>query len=63
MSAIDLAAQIKSVAREIKMRESVYPRWVKAGKMKPENAAYEIECMRAALATLTELQASQPLLT
>lgn len=54
-----LDQQIQSVAREIKMRERVYPRWVASGKMKRENADYELECMKAILATLIGLQASQ----
>lgn len=47
-----LEEQIKSVEREITMRERVYPRWVAAGKMKQEKALFEIAAMRAVLETL-----------
>lgn len=49
---IPIEQQIRCVEREIRMRERVYPRWTAAGKMKPENAEYEIEAMRAVLRTL-----------
>ena len=52
-------AQIKSVAREIGLRERVYHRWVASGKMRPENATYEIDAMKAVLATLIGLQAAE----
>ena len=39
--------------REIAMRERVYPNWVKNGKMKLDQADYQIEAMRAVLRTLT----------
>lgn len=48
--------QIASVRREISFRESFYPRWVAAGKMKPENAEREIARMKAALQTLMDLR-------
>jgi hypothetical protein len=57
---ITLDQQIASVRREIGMRERVYPVWVNKGKMKPENASYEIDAMKAVLATLTEIAAKAP---
>lgn len=33
--------------RELAMRERVYPRWVRDGKMKAADADREIACMRA----------------
>jgi hypothetical protein len=53
---MDLDRQIACVAREIMMREAVYPRYVDAKKLKPEKAAYEIRCMTAVLATLEGLR-------
>jgi len=42
--------------REIAMRARVYPVWVNGGKMKPEKSAYEMEAMKAVLATLEQFQ-------
>lgn len=52
---IPLERQIKCVAREIGMRERVYPRWVAQGKMSQKVADEEIEAMRAVLASLQQL--------
>jgi hypothetical protein len=49
---VPLAQQIACVEREIKMRESSYPRWVQAGKMTQAKADAELLAMRAVLATL-----------
>lgn len=51
--------QIKCVRREIGMRERVYGSWVAKGKMRQENADYEIAAMRAVLATLERVQLEQ----
>jgi hypothetical protein len=59
MAQITLQQQIESVRREIGMRERVYPAWVGKGKMKPETATHEIEAMKAVLATLIGLEATQ----
>lgn len=48
----DLIEQMKSVRREISMREQVYPRWVADGKMKQTVADHELACMRAVLDTV-----------
>lgn len=53
---IPLAKQIACVEREIAMRESAYPKWVKNGRMKETTAAYELKAMRAVLVTLQGLQ-------
>ena len=39
--------KLKCAERELAMRKRVYPRLVDAGKLKPEQATYELECMRA----------------
>jgi len=59
MSQITLQQQIDAVAREIRMRESVYPRWVAAKKMSQDKADHEIAAMKAVAATLMGLQAVQ----
>ena len=43
---------LECVKREINMRKKVYPRWVSAGKMKPETANREIAVMEKVLETL-----------
>lgn len=50
----DLSAQVACVAREIAMRKRVYPKWVAAGKMKPDAADREIATMEAVLRTVCE---------
>ena len=50
---IDL--QIKCVAREIAMRERVYPKWVEAGRMKLDMAEREIATMKAVIETLKKV--------
>ena len=56
-SSLDM--QIRCVRREIAMRESVYPRWVQAGRMTQNQAAAEIQMMTAVLDTLTRLKESE----
>lgn len=55
---IPIESQVACVQREIRMRESVYPRWVSAGRMKAEKADDEIACMRAVLETLQRVAAT-----
>lgn len=58
---ITLADQIRCVQREIAMRERVYPKWVKDGRMPSTKAADELAAMKAVRATLLELeQAREP---
>ena len=49
-----MTEQIKCVKREISMRERVYPRFVKKGKMTQDEADREIATMKAVLDTLNE---------
>ena len=51
-----LDEQIKSVEREIGMRERVYPAWVRGKRMSQEKADHEMAAMRATLKTLIELR-------
>lgn len=57
---ITLETQIKCVARELKMRQSVYPHWVVSGRMTQTQAGNEITAMSAVLETLQGLQAPAP---
>lgn len=60
MSTITHQQMIDCVAREIKMREYVYPGRVAAKKMRQHKADHELEAMRAVLAHLIDLQATEP---
>lgn len=51
-----LDAQIACVAREIALRERVYPRFVSSGRMTYGKSQQELETMRSVLATLTRLR-------
>lgn len=53
---IPIAQQISEVVYELKMREDVYARRVRDGKMTQKVADYRIERMQAVLATLKWLQ-------
>lgn len=57
---VSLTDQIRSVEREIAMREKCYPGWVRSGRLKPDTAEHEIACMRAVLRTLREVRAGTP---
>jgi hypothetical protein len=52
MSEFSLEQQIKSVEREIALRENLYPRQVANGKMRQEESDFHISEMRAVLKTL-----------
>ena len=49
---ISLDEQIAAVERELKMRRSVYPRWVLTKKLSQDNADKEMARMEAVLGTL-----------
>ena len=53
---VSLEDQIKCVAREIKIRQTVYPQWVRTGRMRQDTADVEIARMTAVLETLKGLQ-------
>jgi hypothetical protein len=57
--AVSIEEQIASVEREIRMRESAYPRWIEQRRMTAKTAEYEIACMRAVLATLQQIAARE----
>ena len=52
---ITIAEQIECVDRELRIREKVYPRWVKSQKLTKVLAATELDRMRAVLGSLIKL--------
>lgn len=52
----ELDAEIAEAAREVAMRERVYPGWVKAGKMTQHQADRRLGLMRAILKRLKDLK-------
>ena len=54
---ITLDEQIACVAREIRMRRQVYPRWVEAHRMSQAQADHQLAAMTA---VLENLQAQRP---
>ena len=52
---ISVAEMIAEIEREIRMRESVYPRWVAAKKLSQAKADRQIAVMRAAVERLKEV--------
>lgn len=52
---VPIADQIACVAREIAMRERVYPRLIRQQRMSDTKAHQEIQTMRAVLRTLQGL--------
>lgn len=54
-TAVPLEDQIKCAKRELKMRESVYPKLVASGRMKREAALQQIDTMQAIVWTLESL--------
>lgn len=53
---ISLDEQIRCVIREIAMRESAYPRWIKDHRLTQAKADHEIAAMTAVLRTLQSLR-------
>lgn len=52
----NIERQLACVQRELKMREQVYPRWVREGKMTQRQMDQELEDMRAVEATLQSIR-------
>jgi hypothetical protein len=57
---VALVDQVACIRREIKMRERVYPRWVKMDRMSQDVADRELAAMRAVLQTLLPLLPAEP---
>lgn len=51
-----LEQQIACLARELRMREACYPKWVKERRMLQSKADHELGAMRAALTTLQSIK-------
>lgn len=58
---IPLEDQIAELQRELRVRKTVYAKWIEDKKMRPEIAERQVGRMEAALATLMSLQ-PKPLL-
>lgn len=57
---VSLTDQIRSVEREIRIREKCYPAWVSRRHITAATAEHELACMRAVLRTLRQLRACTP---
>lgn len=47
MTVYTVREKMNCAMRELRMRESVYPRWVEKGRMTPQKADLEIKLMTA----------------
>jgi hypothetical protein len=56
---VPLADQIKCARRELAMRERVYPKWVRDGRMTRDAADRETAAMQAIIATLQALEVNE----
>lgn len=56
---ISIDDQIACIKRELRMRQSVYPRWIGAGRMKQQDAERELRAMQAVLTTLERVRTEQ----
>jgi hypothetical protein len=54
-----LAEQIAEVQREIALRKTCYPQWIKAGKLDAGEAKHQLRCMEAVLKTLEQVDVAQ----
>ena len=61
-SDVSLTDMLDCARRELKMRERVYPRWVEAKRMSPQQATRETRVMKAIVALLEERAAEARLL-
>lgn len=49
-----LAQLLACAQRELALRFNTYPRWVEQGRLKPDTASHEIECMKSIVAVLEQ---------
>lgn len=59
MTTVTIDDQVQCVQRELRYRQRLYPRWVKDGRMSADQAATEINRMKAVLDTLGEIARRQ----
>ena len=53
---MNIDSQIKCLKREIDRRKEVFPKLIESGRIRQDTADLEIESMRAAYQTLTQLK-------
>lgn len=51
-----LQEQLDSARRELALRRRNYPRWVKDGRLNPQKAEHEIQCIESIVATLEKMK-------
>jgi hypothetical protein len=56
---ITLDEQIAEARRELTLRRTCYPAWVKRGKLTQADAYHQLQCMEAIVRTLMRLDAEQ----
>ena len=56
---ITLDEQIAEAQRELALRRSCYPQWVKAGRLTAEDAYHQLAAMAAIVSTLQRLEVEQ----
>lgn len=59
MAKISLVGQISEIDREIRMREQVYPKQIRDGKMRQAEAELAVERIHAVRATLVFIQENE----
>lgn len=53
---MSIMSMIKCARRELRLRQEFYPRRVQEGRVSPETAQHEIDCMRAICELLDRVQ-------
>jgi hypothetical protein len=56
---VTLAEQIAEAQRELALRRTCYPTWVKAGKLTHDEASHQLAAMAAFVRTLMRIDAEQ----
>jgi hypothetical protein len=56
---ITLAEQIAEAQRELTLRRTCYPAWIKSGKLDSGDAYHQLQAMEAIVRTLLQLDAEQ----
>jgi hypothetical protein len=56
---ISLAEQIAEAQRELALRRTCYPQWIKSGKLDASDAQYQLRVMEEIVRTLMRLDAEQ----
>ncbi|ULQ45940.1 hypothetical protein JN531_012605 [Flagellatimonas centrodinii] len=62
-NAVPISWQASAVERELRYRERALPQLISRGRITPERAEMTLRDLRAALATLRRLSATDPLAT